>query len=385
MPVNKHALIRYHALDKCFSNFARRFYIEDLIEACNNALYAFTGSEKYADPLNPGISRRQILADIDFMESPEGWSAIVDRIKDGRRVYYRYEDAGYTINNQPITDEELAQLRETTLMLSRFKGLPQFEWIDTMITNLEDKFNLKGAERSVIDLDNNEFVAGIEYISPLFNAIINKTPLRINYQTFHKGAFDWIIHPYYLKQYNNRWYLIGLNDNDYKNITHVALDRIVAFEAIHIPYIENIVIDNFDEYFEDIIGVSFPAERIVEHIVLQFSPHRFPYIKAKPIHGSQKILSDGERLISIDVMPNRELEALLLGFGEDVEIIEPQKLRDAIASIIKNTYEKYFSMQKGCTDDAYLCNVERRNGMSIPTPKDAKHKKNQSEQTDCTD
>lgn len=350
MPVNKHALIRYHALDKCFSNFARRFYIEDLIEVCNNALYAFTGSEKYADPLNPGISRRQILADIDFMESPEGWSAIVDRIKDGRRVYYRYEDAGYTINNQPITDEELAQLRETTLMLSRFKGLPQFEWIDTMITNLEDKFNLKGAERSVIGLDNNEFVAGIEYISPLFNAIVNKTPLRINYKTFHKGAFDWVIHPYYLKQYNNRWYLIGLNGNDYKSITHVALDRIVAFETLHIPYIENTVIEDFDEYFEDIIGVSFPAERIVEHLVLQFSPHRFPYIKAKPIHGSQKIVSEGERLISIDVMANRELEALLLGFGEDVEIIEPQHLRDAIATIIKNSFKKYFSMQKDCTD-----------------------------------
>ena len=187
MPVNKHALIRYHALDKCFSNFARRYYIEDLIAACNDALYNFTGDEKYSDPLNPGISRRQILVDIDFMESPEGWSAMVDRIKDGRRVYYRYEDRNFTIDNQPITDEELTQLRETTLMLSRFKGLPQFEWIDAMITNLEDKFHLKGAEHSVIDLDNNEFVAGIEHISTLFNAIINKTPLRIIYSNCHKG------------------------------------------------------------------------------------------------------------------------------------------------------------------------------------------------------
>ena len=105
MPVNKHALIRYHALDKCFSNFARRYYIEDLIAACNDALYSFTGDEKYSDPINPGISRRQILVDIDFMESLEGWSAIIDRIKDGRRVYYRYENSDFTINNQPITDE----------------------------------------------------------------------------------------------------------------------------------------------------------------------------------------------------------------------------------------------------------------------------------------
>ncbi|MDE5554783.1 MAG: WYL domain-containing protein [Muribaculaceae bacterium] len=345
MPVNKHALIRYHALDKCFSNFARRFYIEDLIVACNEALYNFTGSEKYADSLNPGISRRQILVDIDFMESSEGWSAMIERVKDGRRVYYRYEDSDYTIANQPLSDEEISQLRETMLMLSRFKGLPQFEWIDSMITNLEDKFNLKGANRSVIGLDNNEFVTGLEHISPLFNAIINKTPLRIFYQTFHKCSYDWVIHPYYLKQYNNRWYLIGLNNDGYNNITHIALDRIKSIEILHIPYTENHLIEDFDEYFEDIIGVTFPAVRNVEHVVLQFSSHRYPFVKAKPIHGSQKVLNENERLISLDVMINKELEALLLGFGDDVEVIEPQRLRNSIAEKIKHSYDKYFPMQ----------------------------------------
>lgn len=358
MPVNKHALIRYRALDKCFSNYARRYYIEDLIQACNDALYLHTGNEKYGDPLNPGISRRQILVDIDFMESEAGWGALIDRVKNGRRVYYRYEDPEYTINNQPITDEEMTKLRETMLMLSRFKGLPQFEWIDSIITKLEDKFNLKGADRSVIGLDNNEFVAGIEYISPLFNAIINKTPLRINYQTFNKRAFDWEIHPYYLKQYNNRWFLIGLN-NKINNITHVALDRIESLETLHKPYIENNLIDDFDEYFEDIVGVSFPSERIVEHVVLQFSDHRFPFILTKPIHGSQKVINEIEHLISLDVMLNKELETLLLSFGHDVEIIEPQSLRNSIANIIKNTYEKYFPLHKDCTDDCYLCNVDR--------------------------
>ncbi|MCM1138384.1 MAG: WYL domain-containing protein, partial [Muribaculum sp.] len=86
MPVNKHALIRYHALDKCFSNFAKRYYIEDLIQACNDALYDHTGNERYSDPLHPGISRRQVLVDIDFMESKAGWEALIERIKDGRRV-----------------------------------------------------------------------------------------------------------------------------------------------------------------------------------------------------------------------------------------------------------------------------------------------------------
>ena len=232
MATNKHALIRYHALDKCFSNFARRYYIEDLISACNDALYDFTGENRYSDPLNPGISRRQVLVDIDFMESEAGWGALIDRVKDGRRVYDRYENPEYTINNQPITDEEIAQLRETMLMLSRFKGLPQFEWIDSMITNLEDKFHLKSAGRSVIGLDGIVYADGIEYITPLFNAILNKTPLNIQYTTFNKKSFDWIIHPYYIKQYNNRWFLIGLNNDEFKSITNVALDRIISISKI---------------------------------------------------------------------------------------------------------------------------------------------------------
>lgn len=66
MPVNKHALIRYRALDKCFSNFARRYYIEDLIQACNEVLYSHTGDERYGDPLRPAVA---IAADIRTRES----------------------------------------------------------------------------------------------------------------------------------------------------------------------------------------------------------------------------------------------------------------------------------------------------------------------------
>ena len=348
MSVNKYALIRYQALDKCFSNFARRYYIEDLIAACNKALFDFTCDEKYCDPRNPGISRRQIFDDINYMESEEGYRALVDRIRDGHRKYYRYEDPNFTINNQPITDDVLTQLRETTLMLSRFKGLPHFEWIEELITNLEDKFHLKGAGHCVIGLDNNEFAAGIKHISTLFNAILNKTPLRIIYNTFCKGSYTWIIHPYFLKQYNNRWYLIGLNDNKYKEITHLGLDRIQSIEQENTPFIEDSYIQDIDEYFEDIVGVTFPPERKIVHVVLRFSQHRVPYIEAKPIHGSQKIVDKNQGLISLDLMPNRELESIILSFGDDVEVVQPQSLRDVVASKIKNSYEKYFAAQIDC-------------------------------------
>ena len=136
MATNKHAVIRYQALDKCFSNFGRRFYIDDLIEACNNAIYDFTGK-------TDGIKRRQLFEDIKFMESDAGYSIELDRIDDGKKKYYRYTNKDFSINKQPLSQTEAKQLKDTILMLNRFKGLPQFDWMQEVLTRLEDTFKLK--------------------------------------------------------------------------------------------------------------------------------------------------------------------------------------------------------------------------------------------------
>ena len=65
MATNKNAQISYHALDRCLGNWSKRFYIEDLIKACNDALYDDNGSE--------GVQKRQVQADLDFLESQEGY------------------------------------------------------------------------------------------------------------------------------------------------------------------------------------------------------------------------------------------------------------------------------------------------------------------------
>ena len=88
MATNKHATIRYHALDRCFSNSGRKYFIEDLIEACNEAIYDFSGIED-------GVKRRQVFDDITFMESEQGWSIPLERIKCGRRVLYHRCDGSH--------------------------------------------------------------------------------------------------------------------------------------------------------------------------------------------------------------------------------------------------------------------------------------------------
>ena len=357
MATNKHAIIRYQALDKCFSNFGRQFFIEDLIKACNEALYDFTLSEKFADPDNPGISRRQILDDIRFMESDAGYQIPLDRFKggdSGKKVYYRYADKDFSINNQPITDEEMKQLREMTSLLNRFKGLPQCEWMEELVTNLEDKFKIKGSTKSVISMESNAYAEGLKYLSIIFNAIINKQVLHIVYTPFNKPDCIWDIHPYYIKQYNNRWFLLGLNNKDGR-ISNIGLDRIKSLKNSTITYIEDNIIVNIDDYFSDVVGVTIPTNKEVVRVKLQFSEKRYPYIISKPLHESMRKVDNDNHIVAIDVIPNRELESLILSFGDDVEVLEPLEFRKLIANKIKSNYQKYFAVQKDCIDNLDLC------------------------------
>src|SRR5690554_183185 len=85
MATNKHATIRYNALDKCLSNPGRKYYIDDLVEFCNEEIYNFTGADN-------GIKKRQVYDDLRFMKSDQGFAAPIEAYKDGRRSYHRYTD-----------------------------------------------------------------------------------------------------------------------------------------------------------------------------------------------------------------------------------------------------------------------------------------------------
>jgi predicted DNA-binding transcriptional regulator YafY len=336
MATNKHATIRYHALDRCFSNPGRRFYIDDLIKACNDAIYEFAGIED-------GIRRRQIFDDIAFMESEHGWSIPLQRHKDGKRVFYRYSDNSFSIKNQGINQAEAEQLKETLTILTRFKGMPQFEWIEEMQIRLEDTFKLKGNLQSTVGFEQNPFLKGLNHFTGIFNAIQHEVTVKVKYQGYKQDKpSEVILHPWYLKQYNNRWFLFGLNE-DYKTITNFALDRIIEFEESKINFRENDEI-NFDEYFEDIVGVTFKSDALIDKILIKIGKETWPYIESKPLHGSQKIKSKSETdvIIELNVQINHELMAMLFSYMDSIEIMEPKDLREKFKSISENLFNKYF-------------------------------------------
>jgi len=90
------------------------------------------------------------------------------------------------------------------------KGIPQFEWINTVQTKLASGLYLDTSAQSVIAFEENEFLEGLEFLEPLYQYILHKTVLSIAYKAYkQEAALTPIIHPYYLKQYNNRWFLFG--------------------------------------------------------------------------------------------------------------------------------------------------------------------------------
>ncbi len=333
MATNKHATIRYQALDRCFSNFGRKFFIEDLIEACARAIYDFTGVED-------GVKRRQIFEDIKFMESDEGYSIPLVRYKDGLRTYYRYEDKNFSINKQPLSLNEAEQLRNTIIMLSRFRGLPQFDWMQEAMARFESSFKLdnRGAD-NVVFFEQNPYLRGLEHFSNLFSATVARQPLCIEYHPAFGQMRKYTIHPYAHKQYASRWYIIGLSiaEGCESRLLSLAIDRIDRFEPIPIEFIPNTEID-LEDYFDDVLGITINPDSKAERIRLKIDSKRYNFIVTKPIHHSQKVVSSGDGFVVVElkIAYNYELETTLLEFADTVEIIEPQHLKERIKERANN-------------------------------------------------
>lgn len=336
MATNKNALIRYKVLDKCFRNLGKRYFIDDLIAECENVLLEIA-------PESNGISRRQIFQDIAFMESKEGWQIELAKMRDGKKVYYRYTDTSFSINNMPLSEVEINQLKATVDILSQFRGMPQFEWVNELVPKLKQGISSEEASATIMEFDSNQYLKGIEYLGSLHNAIFYKKVLSINYQPFeNEFPYEVIIHPYFLKQYNNRWFLFGYNPEKEKYDWNLAIDRIVLINEINGKYIKNTTID-WQEYFEDIIGVTKPINAVLENVVLHFIGKTGNYMETKPLHGSQKSkwLDNNILEVNLQIIINYELERLILSYADSVKVIKPDFFAKTIKIRLKEALKQY--------------------------------------------
>jgi predicted DNA-binding transcriptional regulator YafY len=334
MPINKSALIRYKTIDKCLQNRYRRWTLDDLIQACSEALYEYEGTDN-------GISRRSIQMDIQLMRSDKlGYNApivVVDR------KYYTYEDPDYSITNIPLTDKDLNKLSEITEILKQFKGFSHFKELSGMVQRLEDKiYSEKTKQKSIIEIEKNENLKGLEHLDTIYHAIQQKQVIAIWYQSFKaKRPGKIIFHPYLLKEYRNRWFVLG-SKRESKTILNLALDRIEEIESL--PDDKYMVNEDFDstEYFKYVIGVTVNGLRPT-NIHLFVNKENAPYVLTKPLHHTQQLISETENGIEIviKVIPNFELEREILGFGENIKVLAPESLSRRIKDRLTNAVKKY--------------------------------------------
>lgn len=334
MPVNRNALIRYKTIDLCLQNRYRRWTLDDLIDACSDALYEYEGIDK-------GVSRRTVQMDIQLMRSDKlGYNA---PIVISEKKYYTYEDADYSIMNIPLSEGDLDKLTETVDFLKQFKGFSHFRELESMVQKLEDHiYSQKVNRKPVIDFEKNEDLKGIEFLEKLYQAIIRKNILEITYQSFTaRQAGTFAFYPYLLKEFRNRWFLIGSKNNAHP-LFNLAIDRIIEVRNTEKVFTDEIGF-NAEVYYKNVIGVTVNHGAKAENIVLFVTRKHAPYVLTKPLHPSQKLIDDNEYgiTVSLEVQHNFELEKEILGLGDGVVVLSPDRLRANIIERLANALDLY--------------------------------------------
>ena len=336
MPANKNALIRYKTIDNCLRNYYRRWTLEDLVDACSDALYDMEGIRK-------GVSVRTVQGDIQMMRSDKlGYNAPIE-VYDHK--YYRYAEKDYSIMNMPMSQNDYDVMQEAVDMLRQLEDFEQFSEMSDVVSRLQDKLAISRNNRKpIIHFDSVPNLAGIRLLNPLYNYIAHKQTLRIMYQSFNaRKPTEFIICPYLLKEFRNRWFLFCSKQDDLK-LFNLALDRIKSVEPTKLPFKENPDFDP-EHFFDDVIGVSKNVGNKPRTIKFWANREQSHYIKTKPIHRSQQVISenheDGSCIFQIDVVINFEMYSVFMSYGPGIKIIYPRNAAMYMRDRLKEALELY--------------------------------------------
>ena len=352
-------MTRYKILDELLSNRYHNYSIDDLTEEVNKQL-----AEIY--PNGNGVVRRTIEKDIYYLEFEGPFLADIERYsvpyynKEKRKTYskqcLRYANPSFSIFKKEMTTDEKYLLHEALSLLGQFDGLPNLNALERLRLGL----NIKENNRKIISFTKNP-IENSNLLGELFTAISQRQVIELHYHTF--SASDNIkkinLYPYLLKEYNRRWYLIAAAEKDGK-LLNFSLDRINSCIPLpshnYMPYKGDI-----NERFDDIIGVTLLDDSPVYKILLWASDESKNYIATKPIHESQRKISNdtvkqlrekyttlaGGEFFRIDCKENYELIRELTAFGKDLIVLEPKYIQDKVferTNSLNNEYNRLRNM-----------------------------------------
>jgi len=343
MPQNKNFQKRITILDECFSNRSGAYTLEKLKELLAEKLGVSVSRKTIQNDIKyiKEMIEKELGGSIDFHESP----IFISKLYEGKKTIFKYADVSLALGNQLLSKTDKEQLMETLAILSRYRNREDFFWLDELFPRIKEAFHLAHEDfNGLISYQSNRDYSGQSWVGKLYNQLLRKKVLIITYKGFQDtNSYLRKIHPYHLKQYNDRWFLFGFEDSErHTGITNLALDRIKEITET----IDDIVPDTtvWGDFFDEMIGVSIPADEKPIEIKLRFSSDRIPYVTTKPIHGASQRLDKSDptqRTIIINLLPNNEMYQTLLSFGSDVEVLSPTSVVDEMSAISQKMNEYY--------------------------------------------
>lgn len=308
MPVNKNALLRYRIIDSCLTNRMRKFpTLADIIQ-------------KIEEQSGTGISVSMLNKDLNQMRTLYGAPIRYNRTHNG----YYYEEEGFSIMEFPLTGAEIEALDYSTALLETLKGTRMFRHFENAINKLIEGYRISSVlEKStsqILQVEKPLSDGGSDWLESTLEAIVNRTAIRLRYQRFGSNEKEHIISPYLIKEYRNRWYVVGMV-HAYNDIRVFALDRVLDITPVEEKFLQS---DDFDAhtYFHYSFGITQVMHMPPETIVLRFTPEQAPYIRTMPLHHSQQTLEDSAEglRIQLTVYPTRELVMTVLSYGKEVVV-----------------------------------------------------------------
>ena len=315
MPHIKNALIRYRIIDRMIRNPYKTYPSKsDLREACEESLFGST----YGDHICDSTIEKDLFAMRMEHDAPIKYS----RKHEG----YFYEDPDYTINDIPLSEDELESIRFAVQTLQQFQEVPYFKEFGSAIDKIATRVAVAGTEgnetSAFIGFETAYSSIGNQWLPLLLTAIQEKKTCQFTYASFKSGiAKERNVLPVYLKEYRNRWYLISfdLEKSDWITYALERMDGLVVNEAQHLLK----EAFNPSSFFAETIGIT-TEKKAAERIALRVNDIASKYIESQPLHSSQEKIGTNHFVLTVQI--NEELIRTLLGFMGELQIISPAHL-----------------------------------------------------------
>ncbi|GAB5418207.1 MAG: WYL domain-containing protein [Crocinitomicaceae bacterium] len=321
MPHIKNALIRYRIIDRCIRNKYKPFPSkQELREACEEELYGSIGGGHIC---NSTIEK-------DMFSMREEHDAPIKYSKREKGYYYTEPD--FTMNDIPLTENDMEAIAFAAKTLMQFKNVELFRQFGSAIDKIVDHVAVSqdADAREFIQFESAVADGGNEFLPPLLEAIKTQKFVRFDYASFVSGELKpRKVLPLLLKQYRNRWYLISFDNSKQDYITY-ALDRIEDFEVSKEVAKKPIDFDP-DNYFKHAVGIT-SGNALPELVLLKVGTIASKYLDSLPIHPSQKIkeMKEDYFVFELRVSITEELIREILSYSGEIQVLQPQSLKDEV-------------------------------------------------------